>query len=95
MEYPTLGEIICNGEAVVIAKERTYYEGVRGRPWFVLAMRPGTEDDRPVHPYVTWEYLGDGRITEGSYFKDVLEAAVDLQQRAGSEVELDYRDDRG
>jgi hypothetical protein len=91
MEYPVLGEALCNGEAIVVAVDRQAHETARGRPWYVLAVRLNVEGDEPLHPYVTWEYLGDGRITEGEYYKDVLEAAVDLKRRAGVDVVLDWR----
>lgn len=92
MDTPQLGESVCNGEAIVIAKQFGLGKGGRGT-WYVLAMRPGTEDDQPNDSYVTWEYLGDGRVTQGEYFKEIAQAAVDLRQRAGYDVWLEYPSD--
>lgn len=82
MDTPKLGEVVCDGEAIVVAMERLTYERAGQRPWFVLAVRPDNDADQPLHSYVTWKYLGDGRVTEGSYHHDFMPAVADLHVRA-------------
>jgi len=86
MDIPKLGQPVANGEGIVITTWHDVDAPGGGR-WLVLAVRPPINgDDEHYQPYVIWEYLGNGRVGTGHYYRDFRGAALDFIGDMGASV---------
>lgn len=73
-----IGQVLLNGAICVdVASDDSGYT-------FVLAVRTDTQgDDRVIDKWVTWEINPKGETFLGHYWDNLLDAARDLNKRAG------------